>query len=297
MDEPPDNLVEQALQHQLNARAYPVKPSSAFLLTTKHEHSDFAKTTPPSKKRTVKAVEELAGDPRTRYPWERWRQERSLVFQLPNRPTTAMYEDLQKAAGGVPPLPGGVPLIDHLLARVLVSRDYHDLGPRIEELRRGRPPTQEDTTHTIELTLGVSTPDQRTAASAKLDQIKKADTLHSLMAADVEASPIAVTWEKQRNESTFDALMTNLTLDTLTENDKAEFTIAGSGHTACSLPTRFFCGSLGHPTSTSDYRQPPTGLKLAQSSSSTCPQQFVTKPISSSETSPPWWVWASWTTM
>ena len=130
-----------------------------------------------------------------------------------------------------------------------MSRDYHDLGPRIEELRKGRLPTPEDTTHTIELTLGISTPDQWTAASAKLHQIKKADALHSLMAADVEASPIAVTWEKQRNESTFDTLMVNLALDTLTKNDKAEFIIAGSGHTSCSLPTWFFCGSLDsrHP--------------------------------------------------
>ena len=113
MDEPPDPLVE-ALHHQLNARACPVQPSSAFLLTTKPEHTNWAKTAPPPKKSTVKAVETLAGDPKARYLLGEMEARKVFSVQLPTHPTTAIYTDLQKAAGGTPPLPGGVPLVDHL---------------------------------------------------------------------------------------------------------------------------------------------------------------------------------------
>ena len=114
MDKRPDPLVEQALQHQLNARACPVQPSSAFLLTTKPEHTNWAKTAPPPKKSTVKAVETLAGDPKARYLLGEMEARKVFSVQLPTHPTTAIYTDLQKAAGGTPPLPGGVPLVDHL---------------------------------------------------------------------------------------------------------------------------------------------------------------------------------------
>ena len=244
MDEPPDPLVEQALQHQLNARACPVLPSSAFLLTTKPEHTGWAKTAPPPKKSTIKAVERLAENQKARYPVGENEARKVFSVQLPTCPTKAIYSALQNAAGGTPPLPGGVPLVDHLKARVYVSRDFHELGPHIEEMRGGRQPKPEDTTNSIELTLGVSKPAEWAAVTATVKEILKSDTLYPFMGADTESSPVAVTWDKHLNESTFDTLMANIALDAFVENNKIEFTIATSGQSACSLPTRFFFGTV-----------------------------------------------------
>ena len=126
-------------------------------------------------------------------------------------------------------MPGGVPLIDHLKARVYVSRDFHELGPHIEEMRGGRQPVPEDTLNSTELTLGISKPAEWAAVTARVKEIIKSDTLYPFMGADTESSPVAVTWDKHLNESTFDTLMANIALDACVENNKIEFTIASSG--------------------------------------------------------------------
>ena len=90
MDKPPDPLVEQALQHQLNACACPVLPSSAFLLTTKPKHTGWAKTAPPPKKSTIKAVEKLSGDEKAWYPLGENEARKVFSVQLPTCPTTAI---------------------------------------------------------------------------------------------------------------------------------------------------------------------------------------------------------------
>ena len=86
-------------------------------------------------------------------------------------------------------MPGGVPLIDHLKARVYVSRDFHELGPHIEEMRGGRQPVPEDTMNSIELTLGLSKPAEWAAVTATVKEIIKSDTLYPFMGADTESSP------------------------------------------------------------------------------------------------------------
>ena len=123
-------------------------------------------------------------------------------------------------------MPGGVPLIDHLKARVYVSRDFHELGPHIEEMRGGRQPVPEDTLNSTELTLGISKPAEWAAVTARVKEIIKSDTLYPFMGEDTESSPVAVNWVRHPNESTFDTLMANIALDACVQNNKIEFTIA-----------------------------------------------------------------------
>ena len=103
---------------------------------------------------------------------------------------------------------------------------------------------QEDIQKSTELTLGVSKPEDWVAATARIKETIKSDTLYPFMGADTESSPVAVTWEKQRDESAFDTLMINIALDTCVENSRVEFSIASSRQSACSLPTRFFFGTV-----------------------------------------------------
>ena len=87
--------------------------------------------------------------------------------------------------------------MDHLKARVQVSRDFQELGPHIEEMHRGRQPVPEDIQNSTELTLGISKPAEWAAVTARVNEIIKSDTLYPFMGADTESSPVAVTWEEK----------------------------------------------------------------------------------------------------
>ena len=243
MEEPLDDLVEQALRHQAKARKLPTNSSSAFLLSTKAGHCPSSYVSPPTKKGLVKATRDRSSIS-SKYPAGETEVLKVFDVQMPNRPTTEAFSSIQRSNTDPPPLPGGVPLVDHVAAYVKTSSDWSEISPHVESMRQARLPVLEDTKKWLELTLGQSPASEWIRAKEALQHATTTASLYPYLAADTESTPLANTWTTSTGSSAWEALMTNITMEQALGTSKMEFSIAKSGQSACSFPTRFFFGTV-----------------------------------------------------
>ena len=248
MEGDPDALLTKAAAHQTAARAVEAQDSSAFLLSPNEPgQSKFAVVAPVSAKNGKHAlVNSARGNARDSSNRMSGDKEAFQVFstQLPHKPTSSAISSPIFSSSGPDPLPGGVPVVDHLAAWLKSSPDWAEAVPIVERLRNSRIPTADATNNSRELTLGVSTPQEWQEATefVKKSTAGHADMLIPFCAADTESTALEVTWPTMKGESAWDALLSRIALDAVIGEQEKVFTIATPGVTACGLPTRFFYG-------------------------------------------------------
>ena len=241
MEEPLDVTLQQALRHRANARASPADSSSAFLLTTGSNHSQFTSFTPISKKKGVSTI--TSSSPRSHLPTSEREAHQVFNAQLPNQPTTSAFTSYHSEDLGLSHLPGGVSLVDHVAAFLHCSPDWAELIPHVEELCQSRIPTAEEANKNVELTLGISSDEDWVKATEFIRTAAQSKSLYPFLAADTESTPLLVTWPTGQSESKFKSLTDHIAMAQLAEETELEFTLAGKGQSACGLPTRFFVGN------------------------------------------------------
>lgn len=245
-----DHLIKSALLHQTAARAVQSQPNSAFLLSpdcpTQSKFASVASIS--SKKGKGVLIDQIKSRLHTNVgpPGER-ESTRVFTSQDPKQPTVSAFTaDFFKDATA-DPLPGGVPLVDHLAAWLSTASDWSEMSPHIESLRSSRLPTPKDILNSREVTLGISTPEEWSDALkfVKNSMSKESSSIIPFIAADTESIPIHATWHLLEAESTFEGLLYQITIDGSTGYQTTTFDIASQGQSACGLPTRFFIGGLG----------------------------------------------------
>ena len=249
MAEPPDDLVDKAIRHQLRARAVSSDPSSAFLLSTSPSHSKFCQVPKPSKKLIVTAVQRNINDARNQPRSER---EATRVFlgQNSSQITTTVYNTFSTptASGdhnGPHPLPGGAALIDHVAAFLTTAPDWQEIEPHIIELRSSRLPSSADAENWLELTLGISSTEEWESANHYLQEKSRQDlgSLYPFWAADTESVGLKITWPTPPRTSVWESLLAHISAESRAGKSQVEFTVAPDGCSACSIPVRFLLGS------------------------------------------------------
>ena len=126
MAAPLDTLIQKAEQAHRLARAGPHNESTAFFISTQAGHSPHVSVHPPIKK-TV--VGKLKNSRSKLSKLSEGAHEAFNVFvsQSRSKPSEKVMKIVQPTDGGLPPLPGGVPLIDHLAACVKNACDHSDI--------------------------------------------------------------------------------------------------------------------------------------------------------------------------
>ena len=250
MDEPPDRLVARALEHQNAARSTPSTPSSAFSISTDPFHDKYCRVAKTVKTKVVAAIQSRAKEARHKPRSER---EATQVFsaQAPNKVTTAVFTTICAPGPSgdnhrLDPLPGGVPLVDHVAAFVSRSPDWHEVSPFIESLRDSRLPSTEDANNWKELTIGESSVKKWEDVNTFLEEKAKQDlnTLYPLWAADTESTSVKITWPVYHRTSNWESLLIHIAKEADAGKKEVEFIVAPDGCSACSIPARFFFGSV-----------------------------------------------------
>jgi hypothetical protein len=143
------------------------------------------------------------------------------------------------------PLPGGVPLVDHVAAFITTAPDWKEIDPFIQKLRSSRLPTREDAENGRELTIR----DSRVEDWIEANQFLKAkseedlDTLYPYWAADTESIDLKVTWEVYSRTKAWESFLIHIAAAVKAGKKRIEVVIAPDRCTACSVPARFFFGS------------------------------------------------------
>jgi len=206
------DLLVKARDHQRAARAKEASPSFAFLLTP-----DTCGDTPFSqvvhlsgKKDKPKLLQKLQKDSKAGHGRGASEKEVMRVFavQSPSRPTIRTVGKFNTSQH----LPGGVPVVDHLMARIQDSPDWTGLVPVVEDLRNSRLPDCKGLKNFKELTLGVSTPEQWRDALAFMNENLDRDKISPFpfCAVDTESVQVSKTWSRDDDEEMEDALLRNL---------------------------------------------------------------------------------------
>jgi hypothetical protein len=215
MSEPPDWL-DLALRHRRNARAQEVRPADAFLLTDRNDCTGPTYSRPLHKQDLVTS---LIRQNQVSYDCPKAEAEARTVFnmQTPAAPTLCLANDIRRETKeGLPHLPGGVPLVDHVAAFLTVNSDWNDISPHIEALRASRLPSPDSTSSFTELTIGWSTPEEWKAATERITRMGDSDDLFPFLAADTESVQLRITWARPERGSAFKALTEHIQMNSAT---------------------------------------------------------------------------------
>jgi len=243
------DLLVSARNHQRAARAQEADPSFAFLLTPDHEQTPFAHVTHLSgrtdKTDMLNALKDETKIGRSRPASER---EALRVFsvQTPDRPTLRKVGRYNTSTL----LPGGVPILDHLTARVQDSPDWSGLLPVLEDLRSSRLPEDKKSKSYRELTLGESSPrdwwEARQFMEHHIQRSKESSV--AFFAADTESVQVLKTWDRDnRKESAEDSLLRHLQEEIESGHKIRSFTVIPEKYTRVQgtkvpMPVRFMVG-------------------------------------------------------
>lgn len=242
-------LLEKARTHQRAARNTKAEPADAFLITPDSTGltSGFTSVVHLSGKKDktglIAALKKGNLHGQGRPTSER---EVMQVFhtQSYHSPTLRVLDGSHTSER----LPGGVPLIDHLAARVIDSPDWNGLMPVIEDLRTARLPEGRGLDNYRELTLGRSSPEEWAEATQFLkDRLAEdLDSPFPFCAADSESVQVSVNWSKGLKETVEDSLLRHLEDYRKDGHKDRVFTVfpdrrTPSG-TKAELPVRFMVG-------------------------------------------------------
>jgi hypothetical protein len=246
MTEPPD-WVNLALRHRRNARAQDVRPADAFLITDRNDCTGSTYSRPLNKQDLVTS---LIRQNQVTYDCPRAEAEARTVFnmQTPAAPTLCLANDIRcETKGGLPHLPGGAPLVDHVAAFLTVNPDWNDISPHIEALRASRLPSPDSTSSYTELIIGWSTPEEWRAATERITRMGNSDDLFPFLAADTESVQLRITWAHPEKGSAFKALTEHIQMNSATGDvSQLSFRVARRNERACGFPVRFFVGNARH---------------------------------------------------
>lgn len=170
---------------------------------------------------------------------------KTFKSQKMSRPTTEAFLAIRYHNDGSPPLPGGVPVVDHVAAYIKTSPGWRELQLHIEELRLTRLPTTDDAIYTREFTLGVSTKEEWDIVIKLIrdtaPNLKK--NLYPFWAADVEYIPILNTEFKDPYRDSLTLLANKIGFATMSGDKFIELELATTGQRAIQMPVRFFFGN------------------------------------------------------
>jgi hypothetical protein len=173
-----------------------------------------------------------------------------FTAQAPDRITTSVFTTIRHSGPSgdgdcLDPLPGGVPLVDHVAAFISKSPDWQEVEPFVENIRGSRLPTSRDAENWREVTIGTSSDQEWEEANQFLAEKSKLDlgSLYPFWAADTESVSVKITWPLIHRTSTWESLLIFIADEVRAGKQQTTFVIAPDGCPACSIPARFFFGS------------------------------------------------------
>lgn len=225
-----DSLQARAKKAQLSARARTACPLDNFLVTPVSSVSPDKPT----------GVCPFSSEIEEKVRRELYKQGRSFDAKGPDERTISKILTAQSPhkvtefAGSASTLPGGVPLVDHLMVQMTSSPDWSLYVPAVSDLRHHRLPSTSDTPSVWEITLGVTSTDtvDRTIEYIKARTKETARKFgFCSLAADTESIGIQK------------GLIA--TLSSKPPGESHELKIANSGQPADNLPVLLMVGHIG----------------------------------------------------
>ena len=175
MAAPLDVLVQKAEQAHRLARAGPHNESTAFLISTQAGNSPHVSVHPPIKNAVVGKLKNSRSK-QSKLSEGAHEAFNVFVSQSLSKPSEKAMKIIQPTDKGLPPLPGGVPLIDHLAACIKNAREHSDIDPFIQRLRQNHVPIAHK--NWIEVTIGESSTSGSGPQEAAADQGQRRQPLH-----------------------------------------------------------------------------------------------------------------------
>jgi len=243
-----EDLLALAGRHQRAARATTADASFAYLLTPDSDQAQFAHVVHFSGRAgKIDMINGLKDESRTAKSKPQSEKEvlQVLSSQVPQRPTLRKVGSFNTSEL----LPGGVPILDHLTARVQDSPDWSGVLPVLEELRNSRLPSDKNLENYRELTLGESSPKEWWEALQFMNHHLEQDrrSLTPFCAADTESVQVSMNWDRSSRESVEDSLLGHLKEQIDEGATHRCFTVIPEKYSThkgskASLPVRFMLG-------------------------------------------------------
>jgi hypothetical protein len=154
-----DELAQRARRSQEVARSRDARSSDNFLVSAPNStvsETDPVAAYPIPEREMANSCGTYAGSCRAGYQEGLHESLIRKTLELQSPDGAAKFKLTMCGADSSVSLPGGAPIVDHLLVRAEVERDWACLMPGLEYIRQHRSPSLDVDTHNLELTLGSS---------------------------------------------------------------------------------------------------------------------------------------------
>ena len=232
-----DELAQRARRSQEVARSRDARSSDNFLVSAPNStvsETDPVAAYPIPEREMANSCGTYAGSCRAGYQEGLHESLIRKTLELQSPDGAAKFKLTMCGADSSVSLPGGAPIVDHLLVRAEAERDWACLMPGLEYIRQHRSPSLDVDTHNLELTLGSSESNAFKTALIFLRKRTKEilETYHVCqLSGDTEAIGI--------NPDVFNDIMS------MPPGTNHSFQLAKRGEPARHLTTRFMFGHVG----------------------------------------------------